>query len=102
MRTVPLRACVGFGATVKRIVALPTPSAGTALPIHETSLRPVHRQPSSVVTPIDTCPPDGPMFTLDGETSRRQGAAAWTTSIVCSLTTTRPRRDIPAGLGSTE
>jgi hypothetical protein len=102
MRTDPFRASVGFGATANRIVALPTASAGTALPIQGTSLRPLHRQPSGVFTAIETCPPDASRFTLEGETSKRQGAAACATSMFCSPTTTRPRRGVPAGFASTE
>jgi hypothetical protein len=52
--TVPVRGNALFAATVKRIVALPTPSAGPTGPIQEASRRALHRQPSVAVKPIDT------------------------------------------------
>src|SRR5690349_13348574 len=96
----PPRAGPAFAATVKLIVVLPTPDAGRASAIQFASLRTDHEHPSVAVRRTDASWLFSSRFTVAGDRSKRQAAAACATSTICSATTTRPRRDMPLGLAS--
>jgi len=65
----PLRVGPAFAATVKVIVALPTPDGGLAPPTQFASLRTDHEQPSVAVRWSKTSWLFSSRFTVDGETS---------------------------------
>jgi hypothetical protein len=99
--TVPVRAAPGFTPTLNLIVRLPSPDAGTALLIQDSSDRALHWHPPGVVSAIEISPPPGSSSWLVGDTSKRHGAASCMTAIRFWPTTTEPWRGWPLTFGAT-
>jgi hypothetical protein len=99
--TVALLSAPALAATENRIVALPSPLLGIALPIQVLPLVAVHAHPLVAVSPRSKDPPVASMPTSDLFSSNVQGAPSCTISTRCSTTCTAPRRCFPTAFGAT-
>jgi hypothetical protein len=86
---------------LNRIVALPSPAAGAAVLIHDSSPRAFHGHPLVAVSRTEISPPAASTSWLVGETSYLHGAASCVNATRCCPTTTAPWRGVPFALGVT-
>jgi len=101
MVTMPVRAALLFGETLKLTVADPLPVPPDRMAIHPTLVDAVHGQPVTVVTPTDKGPPAAPIVSCVRSRSNWHGAPAWLTAIRSPETSMAPARGDGAGFGAT-